>query len=1206
MKIVIPILLAALVTPAMLPARTIIRANSPGANGMGATNTAVGQTFGDTIALTAPGNAVFETSAGPSGTVGTPAIDLTWSATGGSNGNRWEFHAWASATAANSGGGVVQMDGSSLNSRFSITFTPTLGIGVILNSFNFVGDTNGDSYQYRVDVVNLNTNAVELTQTTALWTTATAQNPGTNGTFAGAPTVSLNFTGSPGVPYRLDLVRIGGSGSGSAVDIAMDNLDFDQTAPANAGQAPVVTNSPAGPATATALASEAFTVTAVDPESSDVQIQIDYGDGRMSNWSSSVASGTPVVFNRAYPHGGNFNLRARARDVLGATSDWTTLQAIAVSPAPGFPDGLVGLWEFDNAGNLGLATYGTNLTIEGTAPTHAASIADGRTDPYVLDGVITTVAGAANRLRATHGIGANGYGTLTNTYTIVMDVLAPTAGQWRSFWQTNLNNTDDGEYFIRNSDNSLGISGLGYSSSPFPVNQWRRVAVTVDLTTSGFYRVYLDGQLFFTHLKPALDSRHALNLTQLLFHADENNENQPISVGMTAIFSKALDATEVAALGAAGIKLIPASGNQAPSVAASHTGPSTTATGSPAAFTFLPDDPDGDKVQIQADWGDGSLSPWSPFGQPAVARSLSDTWNFPGTYTIRVRARDINGATSPWVETGSVTVTGAPLLTILTPPYRQNMSESSMVIMTEIAENVPLVLQYGPTPALGSSVTVESVASGGNSFFYRGIVTGLSPGTVYHFRFATPTGEAVTPLGDFRTAPVAWEDVIFTTIGDVQTTNGNVWQADLWEPAKVMLADMVARGSDFAIGLGDHAQDGNTYNTTRNSHLNRFCAVYGTQRPFYISWGNHDGSSPTHPLRLAADMPSRWQTGDSASTRTPGYGNYTFTYSGLFFVCLDYFQTNNRAANDPTNDITNGWLDAVLTSPEARQARFRILCVHVPPFCERWIDGNASLRAQLVPRLEQHGVDLCLSGHMHGYERGIINGVHYVVGGTGSYLDFTEPLVANWSSTTDNGVWLGGHQSVVGSYARQSALGVLGSPEPIVGGLFHGYSRFLVRDRYLKMEQHAFNADGSYIGILDGLEIGTDPGPDTDGDGMRDAWETANGLDPNSPVGADGGDYLWPNGMTSYQHYLAGTDPRAPIAAFRVTGIEPAGANVNVTWATVPGKRYNLLLSTDLGGWNRVMDGSVPLEVVATNASTTVAIPHPGGDQVFVRIQVVP
>jgi autotransporter-associated beta strand protein len=212
-------------------AGTIIRANSPGSNGMGATNTAIPATFGDNIALSAPGNAVFETYAGSGGIVGTPDIELTWSATAGSNGNRWESHAWGGATAANTGGGALQTDGTQVNSTFSITFTPGTFSAVKLNSFNFVGDTNnGHTYQYRVDVLNLNTSNVDFTTTTAPWITATAQNPGTNGTFANAPAVTLNFSGAKGVSYRLDIVRITppSGTTGGPVDMAIDNLDFDQ------------------------------------------------------------------------------------------------------------------------------------------------------------------------------------------------------------------------------------------------------------------------------------------------------------------------------------------------------------------------------------------------------------------------------------------------------------------------------------------------------------------------------------------------------------------------------------------------------------------------------------------------------------------------------------------------------------------------------------------------------------------------------------------------------------------------------------------------------------------------------------------------------------------------------------------------------------------------------------------------------------------
>ena len=50
--------------------------------------------------------------------------------------------------------------------------------------------------------------------------------------------------------------------------------------------------------------------------------------------------------------------------------------------------------------------------------------------------------------------------------------------------------------------------------------------------------------------------------------------------------------------------------------------------------------------------------------------------------------------------------------------------------------------------------------------------------------------------------------------------------------------------------------------------------------------------------------------------------------------------------------FTNGWLDAQLSSPAAKNARFRVVSIHVPPFTERWIDGNVGLRTNLVPRLE--------------------------------------------------------------------------------------------------------------------------------------------------------------------------------------------------------------------------------------------------------------
>ena len=225
---------AASLLPAVTFARTVILANAPGTAPNGANNSNIPATFGDNVADSITN--IFDATAGTDGTVGTPGIGLTWGAVasplGSTNANAWQFHNWSGSTPANAGGGALQLDGSRTGSKFNLTFTPVVNATVKLNSFNFVGDTNGDSYQYRVRVVRTTDSQVVFTTDTALWTTATAQNP-TNtepDTWAGAPKVDINFTGTQGIAYRLEIERLDDDSArtGSRVDIAIDNLDFDQ------------------------------------------------------------------------------------------------------------------------------------------------------------------------------------------------------------------------------------------------------------------------------------------------------------------------------------------------------------------------------------------------------------------------------------------------------------------------------------------------------------------------------------------------------------------------------------------------------------------------------------------------------------------------------------------------------------------------------------------------------------------------------------------------------------------------------------------------------------------------------------------------------------------------------------------------------------------------------------------------------------------
>jgi type VI secretion system secreted protein Hcp len=88
--------------------------------------------------------------------------------------------------------------------------------------------------------------------------------------------------------------------------------------------------------------------------------------------------------------------------------------------------------------------------------------------------------------------------------------------------------------------------------------------------------------------------------------------------------------------------------------------------------------------------------------------------------------------------------------------------------------------------------------------------------------------------------------------------------------------------------------------------------------------------------------------------------------------------------------------------------------------------------------------------------------------------------------------------------------------------------------------------------------------PDTDGDGLPDAYEESVGLDPavsNSRLDSDG------DGLGDTDEYRLGTHPKNPTSFFNVvaTPADPATGGLRLTWPSVSGEDYSILYSPDLG-----------------------------------------
>jgi len=108
----------------------------------------------------------------------------------------------------------------------------------------------------------------------------------------------------------------------------------------------------------------------------------------------------------------------------------------------------------------------------------------------------------------------------------------------------------------------------------------------------------------------------------------------------------------------------------------------------------------------------------------------------------------------------------------------------------------------------------------------------------------------------------------------------------------------------------------------------------------------------------------------------------------------------------------------------------------------------------------------------------------------------------------------------------------------------------------------------TYIGAV--LPIG----PDVNGNGLPDAWESLYWVG-NASGGAD---HDWDgDGAVNFAEWLAGTDPTDPRSVFQlVPGAESGGDEVVLLWASISNRVYDVYLSTNLVLGFNLYTGDVP------------------------------
>jgi hypothetical protein len=109
--------------------------------------------------------------------------------------------------------------------------------------------------------------------------------------------------------------------------------------------------------------------------------------------------------------------------------------------------------------------------------------------------------------------------------------------------------------------------------------------------------------------------------------------------------------------------------NAPPLTPSTPTGPSEGVVEQDYDFTASTTDPDEDDIQYGWDFdGDFVVDEWTSFVSSGTASTVSTSYDEPGTYSIRVRARDVNDLESSWSSPHSIVITELPNLKVIDIP----------------------------------------------------------------------------------------------------------------------------------------------------------------------------------------------------------------------------------------------------------------------------------------------------------------------------------------------------------------------------------------------------------------------------------------------------------------------------------------------------------------------------------------------------------
>lgn len=300
---------------------------------------------------------------------------------------------------------------------------------------------------------------------------------------------------------------------------------------------------------------------------------------------------------------------------------------------------------------------------------------------------------------------------------------------------------------------------------------------------------------------------------------------------------------------------------------------------------------------------------------------------------------------------------------ILMEPYLQAGTQTSMIVMVESDTKNPVLVYYGTTEKLGTSVQTtffKDVKGKKKRFVHRIKLTGLTPNTKYFYQ-ATQDGDE-SKIYSFTTAPLPGTSFKIGVMGDFRNNP---------EMHSLLAKEIKKHNPIVLLYTGDLCGNGSYASWKEEFFVPGELELLPTA-PMFNGLGNHENYGDLTDVFLQAP-----------NSPSDNEYYYSIDYGDLHVVVI------NTEGDMSKNGKQWKFIEQDLKSTDKI---FKMALFHKPAYSSGSHGGNKDM--QLISRelLVPYGVCAAINGHTHYYQKNMVDGMyHLILAGGGAPLYEPKP-----------------------------------------------------------------------------------------------------------------------------------------------------------------------------------------------------------------------